>query len=375
MRPMVDPRDTKSILGAPFVPPPLLTRTLLATRRALSRAHRGSAPPSIQVLEGLFGLFDNRVLGLLVELDLPDLLDAPRSTDQLAESTGTAAPALDRLLSYAAGRGFLDKDRRGLWRANAVTELLRRDHPNSWRGWVEFAGSAWFWDAWRHADSPLRGKGSGVEAATGQTFFDYVNVVDPPAGAAFNRAMAAGATVQALALSKALDWSAISTVCDVGGGTGAALELLLRAQPHLEGVLIDLPEVVAAVNPVLAIGNLAGRCRIETGSFFDAVPAGADRYLMLAIIHDWDDERATTILANVRAQLGAHGRAVVVENVMPERPRGDFVEASDLLMLVLAAGQERTEAGFRALFARSGLTVESLVPLATGFVAFVLAAN
>lgn len=346
----------------------------MAARRALGRAHRAAAPASLRVLESLFGLFDNRVLGLLVELDLPEFLDRPRTTGELAVKTGTSAEGLERLLRYAPGRGFLECDRRGRWRANDVTAVLRRDHVNSWRGWVQFAASDWFWDAWRHADAAVRGERSGLEAATGHTFFDFVNRVRPEAGEVFNQAMAAGTTVQALALSEGLDWSGVGTVCDVGGGTGAALEYLLGRQPVLHGVLFDLPEVMATARPALTRGPLGERCRLESGSFFERVPAGADRYLLLAIVHDWDDTEAVALLTRVRDALGPTTRAVVVENVLPDRPRDDFVQASDLLMCVLATGRERTASQFDQLFLHSGLVVESRVPLVTGFTAFVLAA-
>jgi hypothetical protein len=372
---MAGRREARDILGFPVVPPARLTKAVVASRRALGRAHREAAPPSLRVLEGLFGLFDNRALGLLVEMDLPDLLDRPRTTEELALSTGTSTENLRRLLRYSAGRGFLRCDRDGHWRASPVTEVLRRDHPNSWRGWVELAASDWFWDAWRHAGAALRGERSGLEEATGHDFFDFVNRIRPDAGDTFNRAMAAGATVQALALSEALDWSGVRTVCDVGGGTGAALEYLLGTHPTLHGVLFDLPEVIAAARPVLRSGTLAGRCRLEPGSFFDEVPGGADRYLLLAVVHDWEDPQAVALLRRVGAALTPGARAVVVEGVLPERPRDDFVQASDLLMCVLATGRERTAGEFDQLFSDSSLALESRVPLATGFTAFVLAAE
>jgi hypothetical protein len=338
------------------------------------RAHRSSAPPSIRVLEGVFGLFDNRVLGLLVDLDVPDLLDVPRSAPELAAETGTDERALDRVLRYAVGRGFLAADRRGRYRANGVTRTLARGHPNSWRPWVEFAGSDWFWDAWRHLDDAVRPGGtSGIEAATGHDFFDFVNRVRPDAGRAFNGAMEAGATVQALALAHGLDWQDVKTVCDVGGGTGAALQSLLEAFPHLEAVLFDLPEVVARARPVLRSGPLAARCRVEGGDFFAAVPAGCDRYLLLAIVHDWDDDAAARILGAVRDAMHPWSRAIVVENVLSERPRDEFVAASDLLMLVCGNGRERTGAQFESLVRASGLALEARQLLPSGFTAFELA--
>jgi hypothetical protein len=78
------------------------------------------------------------------------------------------------------------------------------------------------------------------------------------------------ATVQALALSDALRWEGVATVCDVGGGTGAALRVLLRHHPHLIGLVYDLPNVVAEVEPS------SERLQTEGGDFFTSVPSGYD---------------------------------------------------------------------------------------------------
>lgn len=363
----------RDLLGTPVVPPGRLTRGIVRARAGLLGAHRRTAPPAIRVLEGLFGLFDNRVLGLLVELDLPARLDRPRAVGELAAETGTDPDALDRLLRYAAGRGFVGRDRRGRYRANGVTNVLRRDHPNSWRGWVEFAGSEWFWDSWRQAGASLRpGSGSGTRVATGHEFFDYANRVDPDAGRAFNAAMEAGGALQAYALAHDLDWDDTATVCDVGGGTGAALEVLLSEHPALRATLFDLPAVVAGARPALRSGALAARCDIQGGDFFVAVPAGADRYLLLAVVHDWDDEQAAGILGRVREAMRPGSRAFVVENELAADPRDEFVQASDLLMLVVGPGRERTGAQFERLFAASGLALMRRHVLATGFTAFEL---
>src|SRR5206468_281787 len=162
----------------------------------------------------------------------------PRSVAELAATTDTDAGALERLLRYACGRGFVGHDRHGRYRANGVTAVLRRDHPNPWDGRARFGRADWFWQAWRHADAPLR-------------------------------------------------------------------------HPHLQGTLFDLPAVVSRARPsLLGDGDLAARCRIEVGSFFDAVPAGHDRYLLLAIVHDWDDEHAERLLRRVAEAMTPDSRAV-----------------------------------------------------------------
>lgn len=165
----------------------------------------------------------------------------------------------------------------------------------------------------------------------------------------------------------------MTSVCDVGGGTGATLEYLLTAHPHLQGVLFDLPEVVANPRPALSDGPLAERCRIVRGSFLDEVPRGADRYLLLAIVHDWDDDHAQRLLANVARAMTPSSRTIVVEGVLADRPRDDLVQALDLLICVIATGRERTAAQFEALYHASGLRLGRAHALATGFVAFELA--
>ena len=97
-----------------------------------------------------------------------------------------------------------------------------------------------------------------------------------------------------------------------------------------------------------------------------------DRYLPLAVVHDRNDERAVAILRNVREALGPDGEAVVVETIASETPSRDFASASDLLIYVLATGQERTAAHYRQLFEQAGRELRRQQPLPTGATGFTL---
>lgn len=368
-------RRNREIIGSPIAPPAWATGLLQRARAALLAVHRRSVPPSLHLLESLLAIFDNRVLGLLVELEVPDHLNGPRSLAELAEVTGTDPERLERVLRYAVGRGMLAQDRLGRYRASRLTAILRRDHPHSWRAWVETAGSDWFWSATRQLDGATRDRStSGLEAATGHEFFEFVHEVKPDAGRAFDEAMQAGAAVQALALAHDVDWSGVGSVCDVGGGNGAALAILLDAMPDLRACLCDLPAVVDRPGGPLDGNAYRDRCEKVGGDFFVSVPSGHDRYLLLAVVHDWSDEEAVQILANVAAALPIGGRAFVVECVLSERPREEFAASSDLLMLILASGRERTVSQLELLFNRAGLRLVRAQRLATGFCAFELSA-
>ena len=109
------------------------------------------------------------------------------------------------------------------------------------------------------------------------------------------------------------------------------------------------------------------RAAAEAGDFFEAVPDGADAYLIKSVIHDWDDDRATTILRRVRDAAGRDGVLLLVEPVMPDTPAGStdvlMMVMSDLNMLVCTGGKERTEAEFRALLAEGGFTLRTIRPV------------
>ncbi len=354
------------LFGAPLVPSGRATAALQRLRARLLGLNRRLVPAPVRILEALLGIADNRVLGLLVELDIPDHLRKPRTSAELARLTHTDPDALARLLRFAASRGYVGH-RRGRYRSNGMTKALRTDGAVSWRGWAEFASSPWYWDAWRHLDRAVAGlDDSGLRAATGHGFFEYVHTVDPPAGRVFDEAMAAGGRLHGLALAAALDWKGVRSVCDVGGGLGATLDSLLRVEKGLQGTVYDLPQVVRRVTPT-------DRLSAEGGSFFDRVPSGHDRYVLIAVIHDWDDRQATTILDHVRAAMAPDARAIVVENVLPDEPVDAFAQVTDLQMLAVSPGRERTRAEYGRLFTGAGLRVDRETLLVSGATAFVLA--
>ena len=138
---------------------------------------------------------------------------------------------------------------------------------------------------------------------------------------------------------------------DVGGGHGRLLAGVLAATPNAQGVLYDLPRVVAEAPAVLRQRSAGARVRMEGGSFFDRVPGGGDAYILQRVIHDWPDEQAIAILSTVRAAAEKPDTTLLlVETVIPTDDR-DFVgKWIDLEMLLSLAGRERTAEEYRSCF-------------------------
>ena len=89
-----------------------------------------------------------------------------------------------------------------------------------------------------------------------------------------------------------------------------------------------------------------------------------DAYLLRHILHNWDDERAVTILRNVRRATGEAGRLLVVERVIEPGNGQQFGKLMDLTMLVVHGGAERTEEQFRGLLEAGGFRLRRIVPTA-----------
>jgi hypothetical protein len=364
--PVVRSRD---VLGVPALPPAWLADAVIHLRARLARIVRAGDPPPVRILEGLQGVLDTAALATLCRLGVPERLSGRVELDLLANDLGVDPTRLERLIRYAAARGWVGLDRHGRVRPRPVITFLRADHPGGWRAWVEFMSGEEILAAISRLEVGMYDGGDPFTAAVGAPFFDWMEQ-HPERHATFDAAMAAGGRLHGLVLARSLDWSTSRRVCDIGGGTGTLLATLLAAHPHLDGVLLELPEVVERV-------PTRPRMTVVGGDAFVEVPAGCDTYLLVNVLHDWSDDDATRLLAAVSAAMAsdaaASSRAVIVEGRTDARARDEFTARTDLLMLALTAGgRERTGREFAELGAAVGLRLERTVHLPSSSVAHVL---
>jgi hypothetical protein len=146
---------------------------------------------------------------------------------------------------------------------------------------------------------------------------------------------------------------------DVGGGQGALLAAVLTKNPQLTGTVFDLEHVVGH-HPPPGAQSIAPRWSFATGNFFEKVPV-ADAYLLKSILHDWADEQCVTILRSCRQSLAPSGAVLVVENLLGQPGHEAEAAFSDLNMLVLPGGRERTSAQYAALFEQAGLELTRVI--------------
>lgn len=296
------------------------------------------------------------------ELGVADLLaDGPQRAEEVAKRLGVHGPSLYRLLRALTVPGVVVEDANQGFALTQVGEALRSDVPGSMRPYVRFVGAPFRLAAWKELASSVRTGRPAFVVAQGMPFFDYLRA-HPEDAATFDAAMTSITAQIGEAVATAYDFSGLGTLVDVGGGRGRLLSAILRRNPSLRGVLFELPRAAEGAKATFADAGLSDRVEVLSGDFFESVPAGGDAYIMKSIIHDWDDERCVRLLRNCREAMGAEGRLLVIEGVIPPPGEPAFHKLLDLEMLVIPGGVERTAEEFRALFERGGFRLSRVLP-------------
>lgn len=288
------------------------------------------------------------------------LADGPKSAAQLAASVDAHPQSLYRVLRALASLGVFTEDADGRFALTPLAGPLRRDAPDSLHAFALMWGDT-FWPACGSLLHCVRTGQTAFDHLHGMGAFEYMHQ-HPQAAEIFDEAMSNLTRVQAAAVVAAYDFSGVRTLVDVGGGKGTLLAAVLRANPGMRGVLYERPDVLPAARKALEDEGMLARCELKRGDFFTSVPEGGDAYALKDVLHDWDDERASAILANCARAMGRQARLLLIERGLPPRNVLGPGKMVDVVMLAMTGGRERTEPEYADLLSRAGLRLARVVP-------------
>jgi ubiquinone/menaquinone biosynthesis C-methylase UbiE len=342
-----------------------------AGRAEAGRAAGGAEPTKEEraaaaaVLQMIWGIHISRAVYVVAALGIADLLaGGPMTAAQLAQATQAHERSLYRVLRLLASLGVLTEHDHRSFSLTILGERLRADVPASMRSWALLVDTVGGLRSFEPTIEIVKTGKPGPDIAYGMGVFEFL-AARPDLTQKFQAAMSERTAAFAPSVAAGYDFSPLRTVADIGGGKGTLLAAILRAHGHLRGVLFDRPSVVAAAAEVLWAAGVADRCEIVPGDFFQGVPDGADAYLLANVLHDWDDADSVRILGACRRSMAKDGRVLVIERLIPD----DLADAvpvllSDLTMLVVTGGQERTNAEYGQLLDQAGLSLAKVQPVA-----------
>jgi hypothetical protein len=294
-----------------------------------------------------------RSIHIVAELGVADALDdRPATAAELANRVGANTDAMNRILRLLASHGVFAVEQDG-YTHTAASKLLRSDHPQSLRSFARMMGMPVIWNSFTDLGTPARtGMPSLSWSGLVQYFRDH-----PEEARLFNEAMVGKSGGVIPAVTGAYDFTPFRTIADIGGGRGHLLRAILDRSPNASGVLFDLPHVIADCKD-----NASERLRLQAGDFFvDTLPV-ADAYVLMEVIHDWTDEKATMILKAIRRVAPEHARLLIVETLVSDAPGPHFGKTLDVIMLAVTGGRERSTLEYQNLLSAAGFHFQRVVP-------------
>lgn len=319
--------------------------------------------PQDQMMQFITAKWISQPIQVATKLGIADLLaDGPMSVDDLARETKTHAPTLYRLLRALAGVGIFEEQEA---RAFGLTPMAQCLQTGAMRALAVTFLSNWHEKAWASLMHSVQTGEPAFDRAFGQPAFDWLGE-HPEDAALFNQFQSEKTARFIPAEVQTYDFSGINKLADLGGGTGALMIEILKANPSLTGCVADLPQVARQAKEVIQASGLAQRCQAIECDFFVEAPAGFDAFIMSNILHDWDDEPCTKILVNCRRALPPDGRLLIVEHLLPDGGGFSVAKLLDLEMLVMGGGKERTEAQYRDLLQAAGFELARVIETPAG---------
>lgn len=312
-----------------------------------------------QVIDLVFGRWRSQTLYAGVELGVFEVVgDYPKHVVEITDQIDVDRNLGYRLLRALGSLGLLEETADQRFAITAAGELLRADHPESLRGVVLLEEGPVHYALWTHLPDIVReGEQNAFDREFGHAGFIEHREADPEYADVFNEAMTSYSKMETAWTREMLDggdFSDASSVCDVAGGRGHLLCSLLQDHPHLEGTVLELPDVVAEDDRLVAPQmGVEDRCTYVAGDMFESVPE-ADVYLTKNILHDWNDEQCAQILATIREAAPEGSRLFAIERVVPGPETSHFAKLFDVHMLVATDGRERTTEEYSQLLARAG---------------------
>jgi len=328
----------------------------------------GNVTSNTALVEMAMAYSRSRIVCAAARLGIADALaGGERSIDDLAKACSADSGSLYRLLRALAILGITSETSPRKFVLTPLGEPLRKDAPNSvWPAVV-------FWadllsDSWVYLTDCVRAGQRSFQVMESQGIASRWSK-DPDAPAIFRAVMGTAPAEDYLPIAQAWDFSGRRVVADLGGGGGALLSAILKNDPKLTGMLVDRKESIDAAAPRLAEDGLAARCKLIAADLLESVPPGADVYALKHVLHGYNDDVAIKLLKNCRAVIPADGALLVIEFVLPDviahpDPKLETLLLSDINMMVVTGGKERSAVEWKVLLAAGGFETRRVIPVA-----------
>ena len=284
--------------------------------------------------------------GMQLDLFTP-LGSGAMNAEKLAESLNIQATKLSPLLYALVTANLLTVEDGVFFNTEEANKFLVRGRPDYVGGLAGFYNGLWR-ATLNTAESIRNGKP--------QAKFDWKSL---PKDRLYNyfSSQYQGSLRAGRQLANKIDFTKFKRLIDAGGGTGGCSIGICEKFQNLEGVVVDLPEVVSISERFITEADMSDRISIMATDLTDSPPDGSyDVAVLRALIQVLSPEQAKKVLKHVARVMEPGGSIYIVGSVLDDTRL--FPPASVAFSLVFLNvyddGQSYTEKEYHDLLIQAG---------------------
>lgn len=274
-----------------------------------------------------------------------------KSEEELAMEIGVDVKPFRQLLRLLAHLDIVTVDDNNHYQLTVTGSHLCADTPDSLLGSI--LSLAEIYQAWGNLSYSIQTGKAAFDKTFHKSLYEYLDQ-NPQANTHFNLWMKETTREWLIPALEAYDFSPFKTFVDVGGSTGTLTAEILKKYPNLQAILFDQERAIGQAEATLTVTDVADRCQIISGNFFESVPTCGELYLISRVLINWDDTHALQILKNCRVAMPGSAKLLIMDFVLPNHEESISDLLASLHSLVLGGRLLRTEEEFSHLLSEAG---------------------
>lgn len=319
-----------------------------------------------------FTYINSMSLKCAVELGIPDIIHKngkPMALSHLSAALSippSKTPCFRRLMRLLVHLKIFYEHEEEIFSMTTTSEILRKEKRTSLSPFVLLALDQIFLHPWLSVSIWFKENEppTSFEVAHGMPILGAIKKM-PRFNDMLNEGMASDASFTSELILRDCGevFHGLSSLVDVGGGTGALAHAVAEAFPAMKCTVLELPHVVAGLDKSEMV-------QFVSGDMFDYVPS-ANATLLKWVLHDWSDQECVKILERCKEAIKpfkeSGGKVIIIEMVMnADKVCHELAETQflfDLHMMAHTTGKQRSEQEWQKIFTSAGFSGNKILPV------------
>ncbi|MGC1659179.1 MAG: methyltransferase [Candidatus Acidiferrales bacterium] len=296
-------------------------------------------PQPDHILQVGLGFWASKALLSAVEMELfTELAKHPEDLETLQGRLGLHSRSARDFLDSLVSLTLLER-RDGKYYNTPSTDFFLDKRKQSYIGGVLEMANQRLYPFWGHLTAALRTGLPQNESKDGGSDPFVALYADPARLKQFLQAMTGVSHGGNVAIARKFPWNKYRSAVDIGTAQGDLITQVALANPNIEGIGYDLPEVSPVFEEYVAANGLSNRVKFSSGSFLNQPLPKADVVMMGHILHDWNLDEKRMLIRKAYEALPEAGAFIVYESIIDDdRSTNSFGLLMSLNMLVETPG-------------------------------------